>query len=125
MLRGEEIWCQLWSEPGAGSDLATCAPAAEDGDDYLVNGQKVWTSAPSTRGLGLLLRTDPDVPKHKGITWLLVDLNSPGVNVRPLVLDHRRRHHFNEVFFDRRRGAREDQARGAKPGRWMAVARPR
>lgn len=98
-LRGDIVWCQLFSEPGAGSDLAGIGTAAvADGNRWIVNGQKVWTSGAYYADWGLLLaRTDPALPKHKGLTYFLLDMHSPGVMVRPLK-QLGGRSEFNEVF---------------------------
>jgi alkylation response protein AidB-like acyl-CoA dehydrogenase len=101
ILRHEEIWCQLFSEPGAGSDLAGISTRARQADDgWVLNGQKVWTTLAQFAEYGLLLaRTNPDVPKHRGLTMFLVPMDAPGVTVRPLRLMSGSAP-FNEVFFD-------------------------
>ncbi len=101
MITGEDFWCQLFSEPDAGSDLAALATRAErDGDEYVVNGSKIWTSGGHHAKYGILIaRTDPDVPKHKGISYFICPMDLPGISMTPIV-DMTTAHSFNQVFFD-------------------------
>jgi alkylation response protein AidB-like acyl-CoA dehydrogenase len=125
-LRGEEIWCQLFSEPSGGSDVAgsrTRAVRAPDGSgDWIINGQKVWTSGAQFSDFGLLItRTDPDVPKHKGLTMFWIDMKDPAVEVRPI---HQMSggSGFNEVYFTDLR-VKDSQRVGAVNDGWR-VSRP-
>jgi alkylation response protein AidB-like acyl-CoA dehydrogenase len=100
MLAGDEIWCQLFSEPGAGSDLASVSTRAErEGDTYVLNGQKTWTSLGHVAKYGILLaRTNADAPKHAGLSYFIIDMSSPGIEIRPIV-DMTGWHNFNDIFF--------------------------
>ena len=101
LLAGEEIWCQLFSEPGAGSDLANLGTrAVRDGDTYIVSGQKIWTSVAHVAKFGILIaRTNPDAPKHKGVSYFICPMDLPGIEIRPII-EMTGAHMFNEVFFD-------------------------
>ncbi len=117
IVTGQKGWCQLFSEPGAGSDLAgLTTKAIEDGDEYIVTGQKVWTSAGQWADLGMLIaRTDPDVPKHQGITYFAFDMHQPQVEIRPLreMTGHAM---FNEVFMEEARVAKDAVIGGLNQG---------
>jgi alkylation response protein AidB-like acyl-CoA dehydrogenase len=121
LVRGEEAWCQFFSEPGSGSDLASAQTrAVHDDDGWTVDGQKVWTSGAQRADRGMLLaRTNRDVPKHQGLSFFIIDMDQPGIEVRPL---HQMNgeHHFNEVFFT---GARVDDDRlvGELGGGWSVA----
>ena len=121
ILTAEEIWCQGYSEPNAGSDLAGLQTRAlEDGDDFIVNGSKIWTSAAQHADwIFLLVRSDSSVPKHKGISYLLVDMKTPGVTVRPL-LQMTGARGFNQVFFEDVRVPRENLV-GEKNQGWQVA----
>ncbi len=101
IFSGEEVWCQLFSEPDAGSDLANLScRAVKDGDEYVVNGSKIWSSGAHHAQLGILIaRTDPDQPKHKGISYFICPMDLPGITMSPIV-DMTTAHSFNQVFFD-------------------------
>jgi len=100
LLSGEDFWCQLFSEPGSGSDLANLGTrAVRDGDEYIVNGQKIWTSGAQYAKYGILIaRTNPDAPKHKGVSYFICPMNLPGIEIRP-IREMTGASTFNEVFF--------------------------
>jgi alkylation response protein AidB-like acyl-CoA dehydrogenase len=119
----ETVWCQGFSEPGSGSDLASLQTrAVADGDYFVINGQKIWTSlAHKADWCILLARTDPDAPKHKGISYFLLDMKTPGIEVRPLY-DLTNRHTFNELFFENVRIPRDCLVGELNRGWYIAAA---
>jgi alkylation response protein AidB-like acyl-CoA dehydrogenase len=119
---GDVMWCQGFSEPNAGSDLASIKTSAvRDGDDYVINGQKIWTSGAHYADWAILIaRTDPEAPKHKGISYFLVDMKTQGLTTAPLI-DMMDNHAFNEVFFDNVRVPRENLLGAENQGWYMAA----
>jgi alkylation response protein AidB-like acyl-CoA dehydrogenase len=122
ILSGETVWCQGYSEPNAGSDLGSLQTRAQqDGDDFVINGQKIWTSmAQHSDWIFMLARTDPEAPKHRGISYFLVDMKTPGITVKPLI-DMSDGHHFNEVFFENVRVPRSGLLGELHRGWYMAT----
>ena len=122
ILSGEDVWCQGYSEPGAGSDLGSLGTRAVlDGDEWVINGQKIWTSAAQyANWIFVLARTDPDVPKHKGISFLLVPMNQPGVEIRPIKM-MTGQSEFNETFFTDARTAKDNVVSGVNNGWAVAM----
>jgi alkylation response protein AidB-like acyl-CoA dehydrogenase len=122
ILSGDTYWCQGFSEPGSGSDLASLQTrAVRDGDDYIINGQKIWTSgAHRADRMMLLARTDTEVPKHKGISYFLLDMKSAGITIQPLD-NMAKTHSFNQLFFDNVRVPREDLLGEENRGWYYAV----
>ena len=123
ILDSQAWWCQGFSEPEAGSDLASIQTrAVRDGDDYIINGQKIWTSgAQIAQWMILLTRTDPDAPKHKGISYFLLDMKTPGIEVRPLI-NMAGSPDFNEVFFDNVRIPKENLVGEENRGWYIGTA---
>jgi alkylation response protein AidB-like acyl-CoA dehydrogenase len=121
MLRGDEIWCQLFSEPSAGSDLAGLRTSAvRDGDDWVINGQKIWTTGAQYCKWGMIVcRSDPNAEKHKGITYFIVDMQAPGIDIRP-IKQINGLSGFNEVFFTDVRVADKNRVGGVNEG-WRAA----
>lgn len=122
VARGEVQWCQGYSEPESGSDLASLSTrAVRDGDDFVINGRKIWTTlAHHADWIMLLTRTDPDAPKHRGISFILVDMKSPGIEVRPII-NMANGHEFNEIIFDNVRVPRRNVVGEEDRGWYVAV----
>ena len=122
ILNGETVWCQGYSEPNAGSDLGSLQTrAVQDGDEFVINGQKIWTSmAHHSQWIFMLARTDPDAPKHRGISYFLVEMKTPGITVKPLI-DMSNGHHFNEVYFENVRVPRSGLLGELNRGWYMAT----
>ncbi len=122
IARGEDIWCQLYSEPGAGSDLASLQTrATKDGDDYVINGSKIWTTmAHMAKNAILLARTDPEAPKHRGISYFILDMKTPGITINPLV-NMGGTHEFNQVYFDNVRIPKENLVGEENRGWYVGV----
>ncbi|GIT00961.1 MAG: hypothetical protein CM1200mP26_26730 [Acidimicrobiales bacterium] len=122
IFTGEEFWCQMFSETEAGSDLANLGTrAVRDGDEYVVNGSKIWTSGGHKAQFGILIaRTDPDQPKHKGISYFICPTDLPGLTMTPII-DATTAHSFNQVFFDDVRipGPRTWSVRRGMDGAWL------
>ena len=123
IARGEVSWCELLSEPDSGSDLASLkTQATEDGDYYVINGQKTWNSGAHLADWGFaLVRTDPNLPRHKGLSYFLVDMKTPGVTVNPIV-NMLGEHEFNEVFFDNVRVPKDNLIGGENRGWYVTMA---
>jgi acyl-CoA dehydrogenase len=121
MARGQEVWCQLFSEPGAGSDLAALRTSAvRDGDDWVLNGQKIWSTGAHYSDFGMIVtRSDPDAPKHAGLTYFIVDMHAKGVEVRP-IRQINGASGFNEVFFNDVR-VPDSQRLGAEGDGWRVA----
>ena len=125
ILTGEEVWCQLFSEPDSGSDLANLATrAVRDGERYIVNGSKIWSSGAHRSKFGILIaRTDPDVPKHRGVSYFICPMDTPGLELRPII-DMTTAYSFNQTFFTdmelpwRTASARRTTAGGSQRSRW-------
>ena len=122
VARGEVQWCQGYSEPESGSDLASLSTRAiADGDDFIINGSKIWTTlAHRADWIMLLTRTDPDAPKHRGISFILVDMKSPGIEVRPII-NMANGHEFNQIIFDNVRVPRRNVVGDENRGWYVAV----